>query len=95
VQSPPGAPPNIGRDTIFASISGAMEQYGYRDMDIHVDEVLLAGDLAIARGMYTVNLLPRDGGDPIPVDGKYTTTFQRQPDGSLTIYRDIFNSNVP
>ncbi len=46
-------------------------------------EVLLAGDLAIARGMYTVNLAPRDGGDPILVDGKYTTTFQRQPDGSL------------
>ena len=95
VQQPPGAPPNIGRDVIFASISGAMEQYGYRDMDIQVDEVLLVGDLAIARGMYTVNLVPRDGGEPILVDGKYTTTFQRQPDGNLKIYRDIFNSNVP
>jgi uncharacterized protein (TIGR02246 family) len=95
VQLPPGAPPNVGRDVIFASISGAMEQYGYRDMDIHVDEMLLTGDLAIARGTYTVNLVPRDGGDPILVDGKYTTTFQRQPDGSWKIYRDIFNSNVP
>ena len=60
VQLPPGAPPNIGRDVIFAGISGAMEQYGYRDMDIQLDEVLLAGDLAIARGMYTVNLAPRE-----------------------------------
>ena len=80
---------------IFASISGAMEHYAYRDMDIHVDEVLLDGDLAIARGMYTVMLEPRDGSDPILVDGKYTTTFQRQADGSWKIYRDIFNSNTP
>ncbi|MEZ4657021.1 MAG: SgcJ/EcaC family oxidoreductase [Caldilineaceae bacterium] len=95
VQLPPGAPPNVGRDAIFASISGAMAHYAYRDMDIHVDEVLLAGDLAIARGMYSARLVPHDGSDPILVDGKYTTTFQRQPDGSLKIYRDIFNSNVP
>ena len=95
VQLPPGAPPNVGRDTIFASISANMAQGTYEDMDIHVDEVLVAGDLAIARGMYTVTFAPNDGSDPLFVDGKYTTTFQRQPDGSLKIYRDIFNSNVP
>ncbi|MEZ4725500.1 MAG: SgcJ/EcaC family oxidoreductase [Caldilineaceae bacterium] len=94
VQLPPGAPPNVGRDVIFASISNAMEQYAYRDMDIHVDEVLLTGDLAIARGMYTARLVPHDGSDPILVDGKYTTTFQQQPDGTWKIYRDIFNSNT-
>jgi uncharacterized protein (TIGR02246 family) len=95
VQLPPGAPPNVGRDTIFASISANMMQGTYEDMDIHVEEVLVAGDLAIARGMYTVTFVPNDGSDPVFVDGKYTTTFQRQPDGSLMIYRDIFNSNVP
>ena len=95
VQLPPGAPPNVGRDKIFASISADMAQGTYEDMDIHVDEVLVAGDLAIARGMYTVTFVPNDGSDPVFVDGKYTTTFQRQPDGSLKIYRDIFNSNVP
>jgi uncharacterized protein (TIGR02246 family) len=95
VQLPPGAPPNVGRDTIFASISANMMQGTYEDMDIHVEEVLVAGDLAIARGMYTVTFVPNDGSDPVFVDGKYTTTFQQQPDGSWKIYRDIFNSNVP
>ncbi|MCB0056504.1 MAG: nuclear transport factor 2 family protein, partial [Caldilineaceae bacterium] len=95
VQLPPGAPPNVGRAAILASISSAMEHYAYRDMDIHVDELLLAGDLAIARGMYTAMLVPHDGSEPILVDGKYTTTFQRQADGTWKIYRDIFNSNVP
>ena len=95
VQLPPGAPPNVGRETIFASISANMAQGAYEGMDIHVDEVLVAGDFAIARGMYTVTFVPNDGSDPLFVDGKYTTTFQRQPDGSLKIYRDIFNSNVP
>lgn len=94
VQSPPGAPPNVGRDVIFASISAAMDQFAFEDMQIGIDEVLVAGDLAIARGLYTVTYVPHDGSDPIPVDGKYTSTFQRQPDGSWKLYRDIFNSNV-
>ncbi|MFN2199909.1 MAG: YybH family protein [Caldilineaceae bacterium] len=95
VQSPPGAPPNVGRDAIFNDISGAMEAFAFEDMQIDVEEVLVAGDLAVARGPYTVTYVPKDGSDPIFVDGKYTTTFQRQPDGSWRIYRDIFNSNVP
>ena len=95
VQQPPGTPPNVGRDMIAARINGGIERYTYQDMDIQVEEVLVADDLAIARGMYTVTLVPHDGSDPVLVDGKYTTTFQRQPDGSLKIYRDIFNSNVP
>ncbi len=94
VQLPPGAPPNVGRDVISDSINAAMAQIAFEDMDIHVDEVLVAGDLAIARGMYTVTYVPHDGSDPIPVDGKYTSTFQRQQDGSWKLYRDIFNSNV-
>jgi uncharacterized protein (TIGR02246 family) len=95
VQLPPGAPPNVGRGAIFASIDAVMKQIAFEDMEIHLDEVLVAGDLAIARGMYTVTYVPHDGSDPIPVDGKYTSTFQRQPDGGWKLYRDIFNSNVP
>ncbi len=95
VQSPPGAPPKVGRDVIFASISAAMEAFAFDNMQIGIDEVLVADDLAIARGMYTVTYVPHDGSDPIPVDGKYTSTFQRQADGSWKLYRDIFNSNVP
>ena len=95
VQLPPGAPPNVGRDAIYASIKAALEQFAFEDMEIDVEEVLVADDLAIARGMYTVTYVPHDGSASIPVDGKYTSTFQRQPDGSWKLYRDIFNSNVP
>ncbi len=95
VQSPPDAPPNVGRTAIFDSISAAMDLFTFTDMQIGIDEVLVAGDLAIARGLYMVTYVPSDGSDPILVDGKYTSTFQRQPDGSWRLYRDIFNSNVP
>jgi uncharacterized protein (TIGR02246 family) len=94
VQLPPGAPPNVGREAIFASIKGAMEQIAFEEMEINIEEVLVADDLAIARGLYTVNYVPHDGSDPIPVDGKFTSTFQLQPDGSWKLHRDIFNSNV-
>jgi len=95
VQLPPDAPPNVGRDVIYEGISGDFEALDYPAMAIDVEEVLTAGDLAIARGMYTLEAVPKAGGDRIFADGKYTTTFQRQADGSWKIYRDIFNSNVP
>jgi uncharacterized protein (TIGR02246 family) len=95
VQSPPNTAPRFGRDTILAAISAAAERIYWEDFEIDIEEVLVAGDLAIARGMYTVTNVPKDGSAPIPVDGKYTSTFQRQPDGSWKLYRDIFNSNVP
>jgi ketosteroid isomerase-like protein len=37
----------------------------------------------------------KDGGEPIPYDGKFLTIFKRQSDGSWKIHRDIYNSNVP
>jgi uncharacterized protein (TIGR02246 family) len=42
-----------------------------------------------------LTITPKDGSEPIPVDGKYLTIFEKQSDGSWKIYRDIFNSNVP
>ena len=82
VQSPSDMPSNVGRDANFNNISAAMELFTFADMQIGIEEGLVAGDLAIARGLYTVTYVLHDGGDPIPVDGKYTSTFQRQPDDS-------------
>ena len=95
VQSSPGAPPNVGRDVIYAGVSSEVKEVDYQDMIIEVEEVLAGGEYAIARGNYSLVVVPMAGGDPMSVDGKYTTTFQRQPDGSWKIHRDIYNSNVP
>ena len=94
VQMPPGAPVNVGKAKIVSGLEGAMEAFAFSGMEIENDELEVAGDWAYARGLYTVTYVPHDGSEPIFVDGKYMTIFQRQEDGSWKIHRDIFNSNV-
>lgn len=44
--------------------------------------------------VYSFTFLPEDGSEPILVDGKYMSIFQKQSDGSWKLYQDIFNSNT-
>jgi uncharacterized protein (TIGR02246 family) len=94
VQMPPGAPPNIGKEMIRTSITNGVTRFTF-DMEISNEEVRVAGDWAFARGTYKSTMTPKEGGEPIVIDGKYMTVFERQPDGTWKIHRDIFNSNVP
>jgi uncharacterized protein (TIGR02246 family) len=94
IQLPPDFPAIIGRDNIKAGLDSEIDLFTY-DMDIKTEQVRVAGNQGFAWGNYTLTITPKDGGEPIPVDGKYLTIFEKQPDGSWKIYRDIFNSNVP
>ncbi len=95
VQMPPNMPPRVGKETIFAAVSGFLSQYEYTDFVIDNEDAVASGDLAFARGTYAATFVAKSGGDPATVEGKYMTILRRQPDGSWKIYRDIFNSNVP
>lgn len=94
VQMPPGARVNQGKETILTGLRGALGAFSFSDMQINVQEVQTAGNWAYARGLYTVTYLPHDGSDPIPIDGKFMSIFQKQDDGTWKLHRDIFNSNV-
>jgi uncharacterized protein (TIGR02246 family) len=94
MQLPPGSPPIVGKETLRAGLESEVDLFTF-DMAITNEEVQVSGDLAVARGTYTATVTPKDGGEAIPIDGKYMTLLKRQPDGSWKIYRDIYNSNVP
>jgi len=94
VQMPPGAPARVGKATIVQGRRAASDAYEYRDFVIKNEEVELLGDFGFARGTYSALLLPKAGGEDIPIDGKYLTIFKKQADGTWKIYRDAFNSNV-
>jgi ketosteroid isomerase-like protein len=64
------------------------------DIQITNEEVGVNGNLAFSRGNYVATFSPKDGAQPIPVDGKFMTILKKQPDGSWKIHRDMFNSNV-
>ena len=92
VQMPPDEPAVVGKERIRARNQGVADQFRF-DIGITNEEVRTAGDWAFARGTYRASLTPKQGGKPIPIDGKYMTILARQPNGSWKIHRDIFNSS--
>jgi uncharacterized protein (TIGR02246 family) len=93
IQMPPDEPAVVGKERIRARNQRVLDQFRF-NIGITNAEARTAGDLAFARGTYQASLTPKQGGNPIPIDGKYMTILTRQPDGSWKIHRDIFNSNV-
>ncbi len=93
IQMPPDEPPVVGIDSIEAR-NGAMLDKFTVDIGITNQELETAGDWAYSRGTYKARLMPKNGGRPISIDGKYMTILARQPDGTWRIHRDIFNSNA-
>lgn len=52
------------------------------------------GDLAYARGAFTLNIEPPDG-DPVNMVGKWHAIYERQADGSWLCVSDIWNTDMP
>ena len=94
IQMPPDEPAVVGKERIRARNQRVADQFKF-DIAITNAEVRTGGDWAFSRGTYRATLTPKQGGKPIPIDGKYMTVLTRQGDGSWKIHRDIFNSNVP
>jgi uncharacterized protein (TIGR02246 family) len=94
IQMPPDAPAVFGKDNIKLAMIPVFDNF-YTKMSINTEETKVAGDWGYARGTYLFDLTPKAGGDPVHVDGKFLTIYERQPDGSWLITRDCFNSNVP
>ncbi len=95
VQMPPDRQAVVGKEAIRAGFAFGSTLFLRKDFVITTAEVRRAGDLAFARGTYTLTLTPKAGGSDISVDGKFMTIFEKQQGGSWKIHRDIFNSNVP
>lgn len=94
VQMPDGVPQRVGKADIRAMTRQMLDAYHLEFGFIDSQEARVAGDWAYSRGIYTATFIPKAGGKPLPVNGKFLTVFARQPDGSWRIHRDCFNSNV-
>ena len=91
IQMPPGAPAVYGRDAIYQRVKPVHQMMDFDGFSITVEEVEAAGPWVYARGVYTVSITPKAGGETNRINGKYLTIFRRQQDGTLKIYRDCFN----
>ncbi len=94
IQMPPNAPAVIGKEQLRAKNESMFAEFILK-MVVTNKEVRVAGDLAFARGTYTLSLTPKAGGEIIKIDGKYLSIVERQADGSWKFARDCFNDNAP
>jgi len=87
-----GEPVLTGRDAIAARMA--------KDYDITkaqqtatVDEVIIMGDHAYARGTWNINPTPAGGGDTKAMNGKWSILYQRAADGTWVISRWMWNAD--
>lgn len=94
VQMPPNAPTNVGRTMIGSWSRAFLDQFRLK-FSLAVDEVRVLGEWAFERGDYTISLNPKAGGPTMQDIGKYITIYQRKPEGTWRMARDIWNSSNP
>ena len=90
---PPSSPAVAGRDTIRSLYDSQFRRsdIGY---DFEIGELVIADGWAFRRGSYTITAHLPDGSGPT-LRQKFMDIWQRQPDGSWRIARDIWNSSEP
>jgi len=94
VRMPPAASAYAGKEAIEEAFRGLFEQFT-AELKWPTDEIVVADDWAFHRGTYTASLTPVAGGKVIEEAGKVVVIFQRQPDGSWKIAREIWNRDLP
>jgi len=91
----PNAPAVQGRDAIEKFWGGLLGAYQLR-IDASSDEIEGRGDLAYARGHYTLEGSPKAKGAPrLHDEGKFLEILRRQPDGRWRYAVDMYSSDLP
>lgn len=92
---PPNAPPVEGREAIQKFWGGFLDAYRI-SFAVSADEIEGRGDLAYARGHYTLDATPKaEGPPPFREEGKFVEVLRRQSDGTWGYAIDMYSSNAP
>jgi ketosteroid isomerase-like protein len=92
---PPNAAPVEGREAIQRFWKGFVDAYQVTFAG-GADEIEGRGDLAYARGHYTLEGRPKAAGvPPLHDEGKFVEVLRRQSDGTWRYAVDMYNSNLP
>jgi len=94
VYLPPGQPAVLGTEALRSAVQPYYEQFEIH-LSMNAEETVVAGDWAFEWGWASSSMRPLPDGDTVHVEAKYLYVYERQPDGSWKIARDIFNENTP
>jgi uncharacterized protein (TIGR02246 family) len=90
---PPDALPVKGREAIQQYFAGLLDAY-HVTIVVSSDEIEGRGDLAYARGHYTLEGTPTAAGAaPLREEGKFLEVLRRQPDGTWRLAVDMWSPN--
>jgi ketosteroid isomerase-like protein len=92
---PPNAPTVEGREAVRKFWGAVLDAYTVR-FDIASEEIEGRGDLAYARGRYTLDGTPKArGGAPLHDEGTFLEVLRREADGSWRYAVDMYSSDLP
>ncbi len=93
VLMPPNEPAIVGKRLIRKRLQ---EQLGRAALALEHEplEVDASGRLIVHRGRAVGTVRPKGGGPLLQVDDKYLFVLRTEQDGSLRIWRAIYNSNI-
>lgn len=92
---PENAPPLVGRERFEAGYRQTFASFRI-EQSFREEEMMLAGDFAVVRGIERIEAIPKDGGPPRQVVGRRAMmVLQRGHDGRWRIARGMTNSFSP
>jgi len=93
VLMPPNAQALVSLAAVRLWSEGFFAQFS-ADLTTTTEDLVVSGDLAVARRAYAWMLTPKADGDPILDHGKAVLVYRREPDGTWKQTHDIWNSDI-
>ena len=94
IRMDPNQPASSGTAAIQATLQKGYAQSS-EDIRNVIDEVHVAGALAVAKGTFEGKSTSKVTGTAAPVKGKFVTLYRKEADGSWKGVWDIYNSDLP
>ncbi|MCY4338142.1 MAG: nuclear transport factor 2 family protein [Gammaproteobacteria bacterium] len=83
-----GVPTVHGRTAARELFREIWSLYQARFAEVHDDVVVEAGEFLFVNGRFTLELIPRDGGETIFDRGRYQGVLKRDKDGKYLLWRE-------
>ncbi len=94
VAFPPDAPAIVGMEELRLLAETIFRENTER-LAANVDEVVVAGDLAVLRASYEETLTPKGEGEPVEMSGAWLVILRKQSDGSWKMWREMWSVVPP
>lgn len=94
VDVPPDGRPLSGMETL-RPLYEALFTGNTMKLTLQIEEVVVAGNLAVVRATYDETVRPKSDGEPVDVSGAWLAVLREQPDGSWTLWRTMYSRFPP